>query len=123
MIYPSGGHYRRIPASMSKSSSVPKIVSEYAKLSQERRKVEEKLDLAKPAAIRQVMSSQLFVRGAPFMETKYGVLVCATKTKVILDDASKKKVDELKQAIKRVEDRAVATGKAELVTSQYLSLR
>lgn len=100
-----------------------KTAIEYAKLSRQKRDLEAKMEVSKKKAINEVMGSKYFDRGAPFIETKYGVLICATKAKITLDPISQAKVNELKAKIKQIEQKSVADGKAEIETSQYLSLR
>ncbi len=96
---------------------------QYAKLSAQKRLLEEKLDAIKEETIKEIYESKDFERGAPYVSTAYGKLIAATKSKYVYDEDTLGKVKDLKNEIKNVEDEAVALGKAQLEMSQYLTLR
>lgn len=95
----------------------------FAWLTAQIKQLEEEKEALKEQALKEVLSARDFEGANPFVETSYGKLSLLTKTKYIFDPATVGKVVKLKGKIKEEEDKAIAEGKAEMVISNFLTLR
>ena len=95
----------------------------YAHLTAQIKLLEEEKDALKEAALKEVLSAKDFEGTNPFVDTAYGKLSLLTKTKYVFDPKTVGQVVKLKGKIKEVEETAIAEGKAEMVISNFLTLR